>query len=87
MSSRINYARGLIEEKQKIAMTVLIVGAGPTGLFLGIELLRRGIPCRIIEKNAEPSERSRALAIQSRTLEVFDHLGIVEAFLEKGKKI
>jgi 2-polyprenyl-6-methoxyphenol hydroxylase-like FAD-dependent oxidoreductase len=40
---------------------VLIVGAGPTGLTLACELLRRGVNCRIIDKAASPATTSRAL--------------------------
>ena len=63
---------------------VLIVGAGPTGLTLAGELLRRGIRCRIIDQAPAPATTSRALGIQPRTLELFDDLGIVEPVLTKG---
>jgi 2-polyprenyl-6-methoxyphenol hydroxylase-like FAD-dependent oxidoreductase len=66
---------------------VLVVGAGPTGLMMAAELARFGLSCRIIEQNPTPSEKSRALAIQPRTLEIFDHLGIIDRFLEKGTKV
>lgn len=64
---------------------VLIVGAGPTGLLMGIEMARRGVPFRLIEKNAGPSERSKALGIQARTLEIFEQMGIVQPFVEQGQ--
>ncbi|MCC5832422.1 MAG: FAD-dependent monooxygenase [Chlamydiales bacterium] len=65
---------------------VLIVGAGPTGLVLGFELLRRGIPVRLIDAREDPGEYSRAVGIQSRTLEVFEKMDLLPAFLKKGKK-
>jgi 2-polyprenyl-6-methoxyphenol hydroxylase-like FAD-dependent oxidoreductase len=34
---------------------VLIVGAGPTGLVLGIELARRGVPFQLVDRHVEPS--------------------------------
>ena len=63
---------------------VLIVGAGPTGLTLACELLRRGIHCCLIDRLNEPAQTSRAFDIQSRTLEVFDAMGIIEKALEVG---
>ncbi len=66
---------------------VLVIGAGPTGLLMAAEAARFGLSCRIIEKNSAPLDKSRALAIQPRTLEIFDHLGIIDRFLVKGLKI
>ena len=63
---------------------VLIAGAGPTGLTLACELLRRGIRCRIVDRMPEPARTSRALGIQPRTLEVFADLGIVDEVLARG---
>ena len=64
--------------------TVLITGAGPTGLTLAIDLLRRGITCRLIEDSKTPFAGSRGKGIQPRTLEIFDDLGIIEPILEAG---
>jgi 2-polyprenyl-6-methoxyphenol hydroxylase-like FAD-dependent oxidoreductase len=63
---------------------VLIVGAGPTGLALACELIRRNVPCRIVEASATRSNRSKALAIWPRTLEILEGLGVVEAALNHG---
>jgi len=63
---------------------VLIVGAGPTGLTLACELLRRGVNCRIIDKAASPATTSRALGLQPRTLELFDTMGIIDRVLSAG---
>lgn len=65
---------------------VLIVGAGPTGLMLGILLKRMGLTFRIIDQNDGPAKESRALGIQARTLELFHSIGIVDEFLKKGMK-
>jgi 2-polyprenyl-6-methoxyphenol hydroxylase-like FAD-dependent oxidoreductase len=66
---------------------VLIVGAGPTGLTLACELARHWVSFRIIEKDAEPSRKSKALAVHSRSLEVFEDMGIVDRFLAIGLKL
>lgn len=63
---------------------VLIVGAGPTGLTLACELLRRGVHCRIIDKATAPATTSRALGIQPRTLELFDTMGLIDEVLSSG---
>lgn len=65
---------------------VLIVGAGPTGLVTASQLQKHGVKCRIIDSLAEPSDKSRALAIHARTLEILDIMGIVSPFIELGWK-
>jgi 2-polyprenyl-6-methoxyphenol hydroxylase-like FAD-dependent oxidoreductase len=63
---------------------VLVVGAGPTGLTLACELLRRGVGCRIIDKAPAPATTSRALGLQPRNLELFDRMGIIDEVLSTG---
>ncbi|MFC0435470.1 FAD-dependent monooxygenase [Kutzneria buriramensis] len=65
-------------------MTVVIAGAGPTGLTLGIELARRGIPCRLLEREESLFPGSRGKGLQPRTLEVFDDLGVLDTIREGG---
>jgi 2-polyprenyl-6-methoxyphenol hydroxylase-like FAD-dependent oxidoreductase len=65
--------------------TVLIVGAGPTGLTLANELARRNVTFRLIEAAPGPQPGSRGKGIQPRTLEVFDDLGIVDRVLANGR--
>jgi 2-polyprenyl-6-methoxyphenol hydroxylase-like FAD-dependent oxidoreductase len=67
--------------------SILIVGAGPTGLAMAIALARQGVQARIIDKSPEPSKFSKALGIQARTLELFDQCGCVDAFLAEGVKL
>jgi 2-polyprenyl-6-methoxyphenol hydroxylase-like FAD-dependent oxidoreductase len=57
---------------------VLIVGAGPCGMTLAIELARRGIALRLIDAAETPLEGSRGKGLQPRTLEIFDHIGIAD---------
>ncbi len=66
---------------------VVIVGAGPTGVMLAIELARRGVEVRVLDKQPSRSRESRAIGIHARTLEVFHTLGIVEEFLELGHRV
>ena len=63
---------------------VLISGAGPVGLTMANELVRHGISVRIVDKSAERTDKSKALVLWSRTLELFDHAGYVEPFLAAG---
>ena len=65
---------------------VLVVGAGPTGLMLANQLVRRGVGMLIIDRHAGPSLETRALGVQARTLEIYSHLGIVDRALELGKR-
>ena len=65
---------------------VLIVGAGPTGLVLGLWLTRLGVRVRIIDKTSEPGTTSRALAVQARTLELYDQIGLADVVVERGRK-
>jgi 2-polyprenyl-6-methoxyphenol hydroxylase-like FAD-dependent oxidoreductase len=64
--------------------TVLIAGAGPTGLTLALDLARRGVSFRLIEAATTPFEGSRGKGIQPRTLEIFDDLGVIDAILAEG---
>ncbi|UWZ82029.1 FAD-dependent oxidoreductase [Occallatibacter riparius] len=66
---------------------ILIVGAGPVGLFLANECARRNLRYRIIEARSGQSEHSKALAIFPRTLEIFDMAGLVPAFLEAANRV
>jgi len=64
---------------------VLVSGAGPTGLTLAIDLARRGVGVRIVEKAETFFEGSRGDGLQPRTLEVFEDLGVLDAVLAAGQ--
>ena len=59
--------------------TVLVVGAGPTGLLLAAELHRRGVGCLLVDARPAPLPWDRATVVHPRSLEVFDALGILES--------
>ncbi len=63
---------------------VLIVGAGPTGLTLAIDLARRGVRVRLIDQAAAPFEGSRGKGLQPRSLEVFEDLGVLDRLAARG---
>ena len=60
---------------------VLVVGAGPAGLTLSIQLARYGIPFRLIDANHAPAMASRGKGVQPRTQEIFEDIGILDDFL------
>ena len=64
---------------------VLIVGAGPTGLVLGLWLTLLGVRVRIVDKTSEPGTTSRALAVQARTLELYRQVGLADAVVARGR--
>lgn len=66
--------------------SVLIVGAGPTGLALAYVLRRQGVRARIVDAGSGPSAESRALAVQPRTLEVLGE-EIAAELLARGRRI
>ena len=63
---------------------VLISGAGPVGLTLANELVRYGVTVRIVDKAAARTDKSKALVLWPRSLELLQHGGYVEPFLEAG---
>jgi 2-polyprenyl-6-methoxyphenol hydroxylase-like FAD-dependent oxidoreductase len=67
-------------------VTVLVVGAGPTGLLLASELHRRGVECSVIDEHPAPLHWDRATVVHPRSLEVFESLGLLEPLLAAGVK-
>jgi 2-polyprenyl-6-methoxyphenol hydroxylase-like FAD-dependent oxidoreductase len=65
-------------------LDVLIVGAGPAGSALAIDLTRRGLNVRIIDKAEHGFDGSRAKGVQPRSLEVLADLGAVDDVLAGG---
>ncbi|MEU1520870.1 FAD-dependent monooxygenase [Nocardia rhamnosiphila] len=59
-------------------MSVLVVGAGPTGMVTALTLAANGVPCRVLERHTHPSGGSRALGLQARSMELLAGLGLAE---------
>ncbi|SEQ90280.1 2-polyprenyl-6-methoxyphenol hydroxylase [Lentzea xinjiangensis] len=66
---------------------VVVVGAGPTGLWLAGELRLGGASVTVLEARRERDVNSKALTIHPRTIEIFDCRGVVEPFLAEGVRI
>lgn len=64
---------------------MLIVGAGPTGLALALELAARGVACRIVDQAPVRSDKSRAFVVHARTLELLDRHGLADALVARGR--
>jgi 2-polyprenyl-6-methoxyphenol hydroxylase-like FAD-dependent oxidoreductase len=65
--------------------TVLIAGAGPTGLALACDLARRGVSFRIVDKAEKYFAGSRGKGLQPRSLEALDDFGVIEEVLASGR--
>jgi 2-polyprenyl-6-methoxyphenol hydroxylase-like FAD-dependent oxidoreductase len=66
---------------------VLIVGAGPVGMTMASELARYGVAVRIVDKAAQRTDKSKALVLWSRSLELLDRGGGSESFINAGFKV
>jgi len=65
---------------------ILIAGAGPSGLMMAAQLLRYGVQPLIIDSKQGPTDESKALGVQARSLEIYRQMGIVDAIIKGGKK-
>ncbi|HEY8517033.1 MAG TPA: FAD-dependent monooxygenase [Candidatus Binatia bacterium] len=68
----------------KAPVDALVIGAGPVGLAMAIELVRHGLTCRIIDKNEGRTDKSKALTLWSRSLEALDDMVGAAPFLAAG---
>jgi 2-polyprenyl-6-methoxyphenol hydroxylase-like FAD-dependent oxidoreductase len=65
---------------------VVVVGVGPVGLVAACELARREVNVKVIDKLTAPTTESRAIAVHSRSLDMFDRMGIVDDLIATGVK-
>ena len=63
---------------------VVIVGAGPTGLWLAAELRLQGVSATVLEAKREPEPHSKALTLHPRTIEILGMRGIADDFVDAG---
>lgn len=63
---------------------VLIVGAGPVGLTLALDLGRRGIACRLIERKPSPQFLPKMERCNARTMEIFRRMGLADRVRAAG---
>jgi 3-(3-hydroxy-phenyl)propionate hydroxylase len=63
---------------------VVIVGAGPVGLVLALDLAGKGHRCLVLDRRQGPSEGSRAICWSKRTLEIMGRLGLADDLIRRG---
>jgi 6-methylpretetramide 4-monooxygenase / 4-hydroxy-6-methylpretetramide 12a-monooxygenase len=66
---------------------VLIIGAGPSGLFAAAELARHGVKARLVERDPQPHREARATSIQPGTLEILRSVGLLQPFLDASEHV
>jgi 2-polyprenyl-6-methoxyphenol hydroxylase-like FAD-dependent oxidoreductase len=63
---------------------VLIVGAGPTGLTLAIDLGRRGVRCTLVEQKEQPAFLPKMERVNARSMEIYRRMGLAEKIRAAG---
>src|SRR6478609_7037956 len=63
---------------------IVVVGGGPVGLALAIDLARQKVPVVLLDDDDRLSTGSRAICFAKRTLEIFDRLGCGDRMVDKG---
>lgn len=64
---------------------VIVVGAGPTGVWLATELALHGVDVVVIERDPEPTRVVRGLGLHARSVEMLAQRGIADRFLDAGQ--
>ncbi|MEM7445138.1 MAG: FAD-dependent oxidoreductase [Pseudomonadota bacterium] len=64
--------------------SVLIIGGGPVGLTLAIDLARRGVDCTLVERREEATKHPKATLLGARSMELYRRWGLDEAIYEKA---
>ena len=63
---------------------VLVIGAGPVGLTLAIDLGRRGVRCMLLEKKSAPAFLPKMERCNARTMEIFRRMGVADRIRRAG---
>lgn len=66
---------------------VAIIGAGPVGLYLAVDLAQRGVRVQMVDKARRPVRHSRASVVWPRQLELLHGVGVADALMEHGRAI
>lgn len=84
-SLRFAYAHHADQDAEVAARhPVVVVGAGPVGLSLAVDLAQRGVRVVLLDNDCTLSTGSRAICFAKRTLEIFDRLGCGQRMVDKG---
>lgn len=67
--------------------TVVVAGAGPTGLVAAIRLAERGVPMVIIDAAPHPTQESRAALVHASTIEILDRIGLGAVLIAAGQQV
>ncbi|WP_448627173.1 FAD-dependent monooxygenase [Geodermatophilus sp. URMC 64] len=67
--------------------SVLVVGAGPTGLLLAAQLAEAQVPVRVVDRRPDAVTESRAVAVHARALETLAGLGVADELLARGRRV
>ena len=82
---RYGYARSSDQDARATVLhPVVVVGAGPVGLTVSLDLAQRGLPVVLLDDADRIGEGSRGICWAKRTLEIWDRLGVAAPMVEKG---
>ena len=78
------YVRSRDQDAGPARHAVVVVGAGPIGLAVAIDLAQRGVPVVVLDEDETVSVGSRAICYAKRALEILDRLGVGQRVVDKG---
>ncbi len=80
-----NYLRPAeLDDTEPRRHPVVVVGAGPIGLSLALDLAQQKIPVLVLDDDYRLSTGSRAICFAKRTLDIWDRLGVGQRMMDKG---
>lgn len=83
--SRSSASEGTAPPSAARKTSVVIVGAGPTGLALACSLAQKGVDLIVVDKAKQGANTSRAAVVHARTMEVLEEVGVTKTLLAEGK--